>query len=71
MFVVRGFEFTHETVRDWGARFAPLITGHLRSKRKGKASHSWYVDETYLKVGGKWCYLYRAIDGNGSIATAA
>jgi putative transposase len=46
MFLVRGFEFTHEAVRDWEARFAPLITEQLRSRRRGKAGHSWYVDET-------------------------
>jgi transposase-like protein len=28
---------------------------------------SWYVDETYLRVGGRWCYLYRAIDRNGNL----
>jgi len=67
MFLVRGFEFTHEAVRDWEARFAPLITQQLRSTRKGKAGRSWYVDETYVKVGGKWHYLYRAIDRDGNL----
>ncbi len=28
---------------------------------------SWYVDETYLKVHGRWCYLYRAIDRSGAL----
>jgi transposase-like protein len=67
MFLVRGFAFTHEAVRDWEARFAPLITEPLRTKRKGKAGCSWFVDETYLRVGGKWCYLYRAIDRDGNL----
>lgn len=67
MFLVRGFEFTHEAVRDWEARFAPLITNQLRCRRRGKAGRSWYVDETYVKVGGKWCYLYRAIDRDGNL----
>src|SRR3954452_18832476 len=30
-------------------------------------TRSWYVDETYVKVSGKWCYLYRAIDRNGNL----
>jgi putative transposase len=67
MFLVRGFEFTHEAVRDWEARFAPLITEQLRSRRRGKAGHSWYLDETHVKVGGKWHYLYRAIDRDGNL----
>src|SRR5512141_1006633 len=67
MFLERGFEFTHEAVRDWEARFSPLITEQLRARRKGKAGRSWYTDETYVKVGGKWCYLYRAIDRDGNL----
>jgi transposase-like protein len=43
-------------------RFAPLIAKQLRTKRRGQAGQSWYVDETYVKVRGKWCYLSRAID---------
>jgi transposase-like protein len=67
MFLSRGFPFTHEAIRDWEARFAPLIAEQLRTKRRGQAGTSWYVDETYLKVHGKWCYLYRAIDQDGNL----
>ncbi len=67
MFLERGFEFTHEAVRDWERRFAPLITQQLRARRKGKARRSWYVDETYMRVSGKWCYLYRAVDRHGNL----
>ena len=27
----------------------------------------WYVDETYVKVAGRWRYVYRAIDQYGQI----
>ncbi len=36
LFLERGFEFTHEAVRDWEARFAPLMADHLRAKRRGQ-----------------------------------
>jgi putative transposase len=67
MYLLRGFEFTHEAVRDWEERFAPLLAERLRRKRKGKFGRRWYVDETYVKVKGKWCYLYRAIDREGNL----
>jgi transposase-like protein len=67
MFLLRGFEFTHEAVREWEERFAPLLAEQIRRKRKGKVGRRWYVDETYLKVKGKWCYLYRAIDRDGNL----
>src|SRR6266700_4249746 len=67
MFLVRGIAFTYEAVRDWEARFAPLIADQLRRKRRGQVGTSWQVDETYVKVHGKWCYLYRAIDRDGNL----
>jgi putative transposase len=67
MFLERGFVFTHETVREWEARFAPFIADQLCAKRRGHVGTSWYVDETYVKVHGKWCYLYRAIDRDGNL----
>ena len=67
MFLERGFIFTHEAVREWEARFAPLLAEELRRRRRGKRGGKWYVDETYLKVKGKWCYLYRAIDKEGNL----
>jgi len=67
MFLERGFVFTHEAVREWEARFAPLLAEQLRAKRHSQAGRSWYVDETYVKVSGQWCYLYRAIDRAGNL----
>ncbi len=67
MFLERGLSFTHEAVREWEERFAPLLAAQLRAKRRGKAGVKWNADETYVKVGGRWCYLYRAIDANGNL----
>ena len=52
--LVRGYSVTHETVRAWETRFAPLLAERLRKKRRGRRSVSWYVDETYIKVAGQW-----------------
>jgi hypothetical protein len=62
MCLTRGFTFTHETVREWEARFAPLLAERLRTRRRGKAGRKWHADETYVKVAGHWCSRYRAID---------
>jgi transposase-like protein len=67
MFLQRGLSFTHEAVRDWESKLAPLLSETLRKRRHGAAGKSWYVDETYLKVQGQWCYLYRAIDKEGKL----
>ena len=70
MFLARGFVFSHEAVRDWEARFAPPLTARLRAKRRGTAGVKWHADETYVKVNGAWCYLYRAIDRDGNLVDA-
>ncbi len=62
--------FTHEALREWEARFAPLLADRLRAQRRSRAGQSWYVDETYLKVHGAWCSLYRAIDREGNLVDA-
>ena len=67
MLLQRGVEVTHETIREWEFRFAPLLADQLRAGRRARAGESWYLDETYLKVAGRWCYLYRAIDGDGEL----
>ncbi len=67
MFAVRGIVFTYEAVREWEAKLTPALAENLRRRRRGKAGYSWYVDETYLRVHGRWCYLYRAIDRCGAL----
>ena len=63
----RGCEVSHETIRNWEFRFAPMVSERLRAKRRGNAGRSWYLDQTYVKVSGRWCYLYRAIDRDGNL----
>ena len=67
MFALRGMVFSYEAVRDWEAKLTPALAEKLRRRGRGKAGCSWYVDETYIKVEGRWCYVYRAIDSSGAL----
>jgi transposase-like protein len=69
-FLVRGFEFTHETVRDWEARFATIFAQQLRAKRHGKAGKSWYVHETYVNSKPK-SFSQRAIANSAYVFQGA
>jgi transposase-like protein len=70
MSLQRGFEFSHDAVRDWEAKLTPVLAGELRRRRHGKGGagrRSWHVDKTYLRVRGRPCFLYRAIDRKGDL----
>jgi putative transposase len=45
MFLIRGFVFSYEAVRDWEAKLTPALAEELRRSRKGKVGRSWYTDE--------------------------
>jgi transposase-like protein len=62
----RGIEVDHVTVFRWVQRFTPLLTDAARPCRHAVGDR-WYVDETYVKVAGRWRYVYRAIDPHGQI----
>jgi transposase-like protein len=62
----RGVEVDHVTVYRWVQRFAPLLADAARPVRHAVGDR-WHVDETYVKVGGTWRYLYRAIDEFGQV----
>jgi len=66
LFLDRGCVFTHETIRDGEARFAPLLTERLRARRRGQLGRKWHADATSVRVNGAWCYRYRAIDRAGN-----
>ena len=62
----RGIEVDHVTVYHWVQRFTPLLADAARPCRHA-VGNCWYVDETYVKVAGRWRYVYRAVDQYGQI----
>lgn len=61
----RGIHVDHSTINRWVIHYSPLLEDKFRKKFKRKAGISWRMDETYIKVKGKWHYLYRAVDKDG------
>ncbi len=64
LLIERGLEADHTTIWRWVQRYGPELDQRLRPHLK-PTNKSWRVDETYIKVKGRWCYLYRAIDSAG------
>ena len=61
LLVERGVEVDHVTVYRWVQRFTPLLADAAGPCRRAVANR-WFVDETYVKVAGRWTCLYRAVD---------
>ena len=54
----------HATIQRWVFKFTPMIDRNFRKRKRGVGLR-WRLDETYIKVNGKWRYLYRAVDKEG------
>jgi transposase-like protein len=64
MMAERGISVDHATIHRWVVRYSPELLMRFNA-RKRAVTGKWHVDETYIKVRGRWMYLYRAIDSNG------
>lgn len=62
----RGLDVDRSTVFRWVQKFGPELSKRAE-RHLSRASLNWHVDETYIRVGGKWRYLWRAIDANGQL----
>jgi transposase, IS6 family len=65
MMAERGLTIDHSTIARWVLRYAPVLNQRIRSEMRN-SNRSWRVEETYIRVAGRWTYLYRAIDSAGN-----
>jgi putative transposase len=61
----RGVDVDHSTLNRWVVKYAPLLEQQFRARKRAIGS-SWRLDETYVKIKGRWKYLYRAVDKAGA-----
>ncbi|WP_445946530.1 IS6 family transposase [Shewanella sp.] len=66
IFAERNIHFDHSTLNRWVIKYAPQLEANFRV-RKRRISGSWRMDETYIKVKGRWVYYYRAVDKFGAV----
>jgi putative transposase len=66
MLLERGISVDHATLNRWVITYAPLLEEAFRKHHKKAVGRSWRMDETYVKLKGKWVYYYRAVDKEGN-----
>ena len=59
MMAERGIHVDHSTIHRWVVRFSPLLLERF-NHRKRPVTRKWHVDETYVKVRGRWMYGFVA-----------
>src|SRR6202165_4115195 len=62
----RGIDISGRTILRWVQKFGPALSTEIRRYRK-PVSTTWLVDETYVKILGRWHYLYRGVDQDGEV----
>jgi putative transposase len=67
----RGIDISHETVRFWWNRFGPIFADEIRKTRIAQLRRytqwRWHLDEVFVRINGRLCYLWRAVDHEGEV----
>jgi putative transposase len=66
MMLERGVVVSHETVRQWCAKFGQGYANQLR-RRRPRPGDKWHVDEVFIRINGQHHYLWRAVDHDGNV----
>ena len=64
MMAERGLTVDHSTIARWVLHYSPVLEKRIRRETR-PPNRSWRVDETYVRVAGRWTYLYRAVGSAG------
>src|SRR6516225_5994789 len=60
----RGLKVDHTTIWRWAQTYGPEVYRRLQGEVKRKSA-TWHMDETFVRIAGKWMYLFRAVDSQG------
>ena len=66
MLAERGIVVSYESIRLWCAKFGPKYARRLKRKHQGYGD-TFYIDEVFVKIGGKQHYVWRAVDQDGEV----
>ncbi|HZA15597.1 MAG TPA: IS6 family transposase [Pseudonocardiaceae bacterium] len=66
MMAQRGVVVSHETIRQWCAKFGQSYANALR-RRRARPGDKWHLDEVFITINGKTHYLWRAVDQHGNV----
>src|SRR4051794_25772498 len=62
----RGVVVSYESIREWSLRFGRLFANALK-RRRPRPGDKWFINEVFLRIGGKLHYLWRAVDQDGHV----
>jgi putative transposase len=66
MMLQRGVVVSHESIRQWCAKFGQTYANALR-RRRARCGDKWHLDEVFIKINGRIHYLWRAVDQHGNV----